>query len=184
MKLYKKIIPTSFVLSIKDINYEELKEQGVKALFFDLDNTLIPYDIDIIPEETKAFLEELNESFKVLIISNSRVKRVSKAVSVLDDIPYVKFAKKPLKFGFKKALKKVNVKASEVAIIGDQLMTDVFGANRLKAKASILVFPIKQKSDHIFTRFNRRIEKHFIKKVKKKMPEKYNEVLRPYEEHK
>src|SRR5574344_270236 len=99
--IYKKIIPNEYVLSIKDIDYDNLAKQGVKALFFDLDNTIIPYDIYIISDDIKDFLEELNKKFKVLVISNSRKKRVSYATQNLKDIPYVKFARKPLKFGFK-----------------------------------------------------------------------------------
>ena len=184
MKLHKKVIPSYFVNSILDIDFNQLKEQGVKALFFDLDNTLIPYDINVISEETQKFLEDLLIDFKVVVISNSRKKRVSNATKNLQNIPYVKFARKPLKFGFKKALKLAGVKASEAAAIGDQLMTDVFGANRLKFNKTILVFPIKQKSDHILTRFNRRLENKFIKKVAKTEPEKYDEVLRAYVERK
>ena len=56
MRIYKKIIPNEYVLSIKDIDYDNLAKQGVKALFFDLDNTIIPYDIYIIPDDIKDFL--------------------------------------------------------------------------------------------------------------------------------
>ena len=184
MRIYKKIIPSYYHLSIKDINYQELKEQGIKALFFDLDNTIISYDVDEVLGETKEFLENLTKDFKVLVISNSRKPRVSKACQNLIDIPYVSFAKKPLKFGFKKALKKVNVKRDEVCVIGDQMMTDVFGANRMKFGKTVLVHPVKQKSDHILTRTNRRIENIFIRKVKKKMPETYEKVLKAYAENK
>ena len=182
MRIYKKIIPNEYVLSIKDIDYDNLAKQGVKALFFDLDNTIIPYDINVIPEDIKDFLEELNKEFKVLVISNSRKKRVKFATQNLKSIPYVKFARKPLKFGFKKGLKLLNVKLDEVCIIGDQMMTDILGANRLKAKYAILVHPVKQRSDHIFTRFNRKLEMLFIKKVKRKMPETYEKVLKAYAE--
>lgn len=184
MRIYKKIIPSKYVHSIMDINYNELKEQGIKALFFDLDNTIIPYDINVIPTNIKDFLENLNKDFKVLIISNSRYKRVSNACKNLDEIPFVKFARKPLKFGFKKALKKVNVKRDEVCVIGDQIMTDILGANRMKFKKAILVRPVKQRTDHIFTRFNRKIENIFIRKVKRKKPEIYKEVLKEYAEEK
>lgn len=180
--IYKKIIPSEYVLSIKDIDYKNLKKQGVKALFFDLDNTLIPYDISIIPDDIKEFLEELNKEFKVLIISNSRIKRVSYATQNIKDIPFVKFARKPLKVGFKKGLKLLNVKKEDTCIIGDQLMTDIFGANRLKVKHSILVKPVKQKSDHLSTRINRKLEMIFIKKVKNKLPDKYERVLKAYVE--
>lgn len=182
MKLYNKFIPTNFVTNIKDIDYEKLIEQGIKALFFDLDNTIISYDETVIPNEMANYLEELNKKFKVLVISNSRKNRVETASASLSTIPYIKFAKKPFKFGFKKALKKVNLKNNEVAVIGDQLMTDVFGANRMKFKVSILVYPIKKRSDVFTTRMNRKMEKRVLKKIKKKNPIKYNEVLKQYEE--
>lgn len=184
MRIYKKIIPSEYVLSINDINYDELKKQGIKALFFDLDNTIIPYDINVIPKEMEDLLHKLNEDFKVLVISNSRYKRVSTACQNLKNIPFVKFARKPLKFGFKKALKKVGVKKEEVCVIGDQMMTDILGARRMKFKHAILVKPVKQRTDHIFTRTNRKIENIFIRKVKRKMPETYEKVLREYAESK
>lgn len=184
MRIYKKIIPSQYVKSIHDINYDELKKQGIKALFFDLDNTIIPYDINVIPNEMEELLHNLNKEFKVLVISNSRLKRVSTACKNLKDIPYVKFARKPLKFGFKKALKKVQVKREEVCVIGDQMMTDIFGARRMKFGEAILVKPVKQRTDHIFTRFNRRIENIFIRKVKRKLPETYEKVLKEYAESK
>lgn len=184
MRIYKKIIPTQYVNSIHEIDYKKLKEQGIKALFFDLDNTIIPYDINIIPKEMEDLIHKLNEDFKVLVISNSRLKRVSYACQNLNNIPFVKFARKPLKFGFKQALKKVNVNKDEVCVIGDQMMTDILGARRMKFKKAILVKPVKQRTDHIFTRINRKIENIFIRKVKRKMPETYEKVLKEYAESK
>ncbi|VEU80669.1 YqeG family HAD IIIA-type phosphatase [Haploplasma axanthum] len=184
MKWHNKFIPSLYVKSIKEIDYNFLKEQGIKALFFDLDNTLIPYDIDVIPIDIKEFLEELNKDFKIVVVSNSRKKRVSTASAILTNIPYVKFSRKPLKFGFKKALKLSGVKRNEVAAIGDQMMTDIYGANRMKFKMAILVHPIKQKSDHFLTRFNRKMENKIIKKIKKNNIDKYNEVLKAYAESK
>jgi uncharacterized protein len=184
MKIYKKIIPSQYVLSIFDIDYDKLLKQGIKALFFDLDNTIIPYDINVIGTKEQELLEKLSENFKVLVISNSRKKRVKTATSNLKNIGYVKFAKKPLKFGFKKGIKLLNVKKDQVCVIGDQLMTDILGANRTKIKETILVKPVKQRTDHMLTRNNRKLENIFIRKVAKKYPEKYNEVLKSYAESK
>ncbi|MDY0276881.1 MAG: YqeG family HAD IIIA-type phosphatase [Acholeplasma sp.] len=181
MKFYKKFIPTQYVKDIKEIKYDCLLKQGIKALFFDLDNTIIPYDISVIPPEIKNYLEQLNEDFKVVVVSNSRKKRVYNATINLEKINVVKFARKPFKFGFKKALKFVGLKPSEVALIGDQLMTDVYGGNRMKFKEIILVKPVKQKSDHLFTRINRYFERRMIKKISIKEPEIYEKVLSQYE---
>lgn len=180
MTWHNKFIPTRFCQTIYDIPYDELKNQGVKALFFDLDNTILPYDIDVLPKDISTYLEALTKDFKVVIVSNSRKKRVKNAVNHLKNIPYVKFARKPLKVGFKKALKLANVTSDKACFIGDQLMTDILGSNRMKFKENILVYPVKKRSDHFLTRSNRRLEKIILRKIEKKYPEKYNEVLKPY----
>lgn len=182
MTWHNKFIPTYYFPSIYEIPYEEFKNQGIKALFFDLDNTILPYDIDVLPKDISEYLENLTKDFKVIIVSNSRKKRVSGAVGHLNNISYVKFSRKPLKIGFKKALKMADVKANDAAFIGDQIMTDIFGSNRTKFKISVLVYPVKKRSDHILTRFNRRVEKFIIKRIMKKYPIKYEEVLKPYVE--
>lgn len=178
--MLKKFIPFAYAKSIFDVDYENLRKQGVTTLFFDLDNTIISYDEHIIEGERLKLLEALSKTFKVLIISNSKIKRVSNAVEHTG-LPYVHFATKPLKRGFKKGLKKVQSKRSEVAVIGDQLMTDCFGANRMKFKA-ILVYPVVKKSDHKYTRFNRKLERFVIKKIMKKYPKLYEERLKAYVE--
>lgn len=181
MKWHKKFIPTKYVTNIYEINYDELHKQGIKALFFDLDNTIIPYDIEQIQKQEIDFLHSLESKFKIVIVSNSRLKRVSTATQNLN-LPFVKFARKPLKVGFKKALKIVNLKPHEVAIIGDQLMTDIYGGNKMKFAETIFVQPIKKKSDTFTTRINRKLEKKVINKIKKKDFQKYEEVLKQYAE--
>ena len=179
MKLYNKIVPTWFYENVKKIDVQILKQQGIKTLFFDLDNTLITYAENILKEETIMFLSNLQTDFNIVIISNSGRKRVMKALEKTG-FAYVHKAYKPLKKGFKKALKVFNNEKDEVVTIGDQLMTDIFGANRFKIK-SILVKPLEVKTDVWTTRLNRKIEKSFVKKLKKKNIEAYQKVIYPYE---
>ncbi|VEU82590.1 YqeG family HAD IIIA-type phosphatase [Acholeplasma hippikon] len=179
MAIYKKCIPNLYVKSIYDISYDELKKQGIKALLFDLDNTIINYDQTKLEVKAIEFLNELENDFKVVIISNSRNERVLNAVG--SHFTFVSFARKPLKVGFKKALKKINFSSNEVAMIGDQLMTDVFGGNRMKFK-TILVEAVLRKSDRLSTRINRKLEKYFLNRIKVKSPKEYDEVLRAYAE--
>jgi len=176
MTFYQKFIPTAFVPKIEDIDYEKLREQGVKSLFFDLDNTLIAYDVDMISNQTSSFLKTLEESFDIVILSNSRKHRVAPAVR---DFKYVSFAKKPLKFGLNKAKKIVNKQKAEIVLIGDQIITDVFVANRFGIQ-SILVNPIKKSSDRKITKFNRKIANCILKGVKKRYQKAYEELIEPY----
>jgi HAD superfamily phosphatase (TIGR01668 family) len=177
MAFYKKFIPVSYYPNIFDIDYQTLTKQGIKSLFFDLDNTIIAYDEQKIDEKSFKLLKTLEKDFDIVIVSNSHKARVKLAASTL---PYVHFAKKPLKFGLKKAIRMVNRSKDEVVLIGDQIMTDVYGANRLKIK-SILVKPIKKSSDKWITSFNRFIAKIILKGVKKRFPKEFKELIEPYE---
>lgn len=178
MSIYQKCIPDAYFVSIFEIPYERFKEQGIKTLFFDLDNTIIDYQETNLSQKQIELIKNLKKEFSVLILSNTNFKRVSKAVGILE-VPFIWHAKKPLKFGFKKALKITKSKKEETVIIGDQLMTDVLGASRCGIK-SILVASVKRKSDRMITRFNRHIEKVILNKIKKKRPNLYQERLEQY----
>ncbi len=177
MVFLKKFLPTTYVDKIENIDFESLKKQGVKSLFFDLDNTVIAYDKHYIEGDTLDFLLNLEKEFKIVIVSNSPKKRVKPAAG---QFKYVHFAKKPLKLGLKKAIKMVGLNKNEVVLIGDQILTDVFGANRLGIKV-VLVKPIKKSSDKWITSFNRSIARKILKGVKKRYPKAYKETIEPYE---
>jgi HAD superfamily phosphatase (TIGR01668 family) len=178
MSLYQKCIPDFYYQSIFEIPYQTLKEQGISTLFFDLDNTIIGYDENILSEEQIDFINDISKSFKVVILSNSGKIRVSKALSNTN-FDYVYHATKPFKFGFKKALKISQSKKDEVMVIGDQMMTDILGAHRINIKAT-LIKSVKRKSDRKITQFNRKIEKYILKRIKKKYPKLYISRLEKY----
>ena len=178
MSIAVKCIPSSYYASIYEIPYDQLKKQGIKSLFFDLDNTIISYDETMLSEQSIAFLNKLSEDFNVLVISNSGYNRVSHALSQTN-LPYVWHSKKPLKFGFKKALKMTSSSIKETMLIGDQLMTDVFGGNRMGLSV-ILVQAVKRKSDRWMTKINRVFERIVLKNIQKKHPKLYEERLLTY----
>jgi HAD superfamily phosphatase (TIGR01668 family) len=178
MSLYKKCIPDFYFQSIYEIPYHTLKEQGISTLFFDLDNTIIGYDEDVLSASQIDFINEISKSFKVVVISNSGYKRVSKALSNTS-FNYVYHAVKPLKFGFKKALNITKSNKDEVLVIGDQIVTDILGAHRIHLKAA-LIKSVKRKSDRKITKFNRKIEKFILKKIEKKYPKLYQSRLEKY----
>ena len=158
MNLY---IPYMYKKNIKDIDYLKLKKNNIKCLLFDLDNTIISYYDNVIKDDIINLFDDLKKDFIVFIFSNSNKKRVSKFNRYLNlDIIYS--AKKPLSINFKKVLKNNNLQKSEVAIIGDQLMTDIRGGNNVGIM-TILVDPLEKK-ETIFTKFNRILERHILKK--------------------
>ncbi len=177
MAIYPYLIPKLYVDDIYKVPYESLKKQGIKALLFDLDNTIIDYTQTKLELKTIEFLNHLSNDFKIIIISNSMKKRVYLAVGHHFD--FISFARKPFKIGFKQALKKLDLKDHEIAMIGDQLMTDIYGANRL-GFYTVLVDAVKRKTDKLPTRINRLLERYYLKKLKVKRPLEYDEVLKAY----
>ena len=121
-------------------------------------------------------------SFERIVSNNSSVKRVREFAEKLG-ILYVARAKKPLKGGFKKAIKLASRKYnnSEIMAIGDQLMTDVFAANRMNY-VSVLVKAIDRKTEKWTTRFNRMLEKHVLRRIIKRHNSLYEEKLKVYKE--
>ena len=158
--------PDAYQKSIYTINYDKLKENGIKCLLFDLDNTCVPY-VDRTPtKKLKNLFDKLSEQgFKVIIFSNSpksRLERFKKELNV--DCCYS--AQKPRRAKFLKVLKNYNYDISEVAIVGDQLVTDILGGNRVGI-TTILVNPMSD-IDMPFTKIHRYIERKEINKMNKK----------------
>ena len=174
--MYKKLIPTFYEKSIYEIDFKALYDKGIRLLLSDLDNTLISYNEKEPREETYALINKIKElGFEFIIVSNSKKDRASNFAQKID-VPCVKFATKPLKRGIKKAIKKVaknKYNNNEIILFGDQVMTDIIGANRCKIN-SCLIKPIDRKSEHFPTSFNRKIERFFLKRIKKKKNDIYN----------
>lgn len=162
-----KIYPRLYCNNVLEVTPEILKENNIKALILDVDNTLLDFDLKIIDglEDWGKTMKE-NE-IKCIILSNSNKETKVKMVADLLGIEYIKFAMKPLKRGFKMAQKRLEIPNENIAAIGDQIFTDVIGANRSKM-FSILVKPLAEK-DLWMTRVKRPIENLVIKNYLKKI---------------
>ena len=132
--------PDIYLKNVKEITVELLNKNNIKGLLLDVDNTLIDFDLKIL------------EGAKEL------------------DIPYLNFAKKPAKSGFRKGAKLLELEPKNIATVGDQIMTDVWGGNRM-GMYTILTIPLGEK-DILITRVKRPLEKLIIKHYLKKVGEK------------
>ena len=161
------LYPRAYLKNVKEITIEFIKENNIKALILDVDNTILDFDKNI-PEGIEKWCEDLkNKGIKFCILSNSNHKEKVQMVAKVIDVPYFYFGTKPLKRGFKKAIKLLEEKEENIAAVGDQIFTDVIGANRSKM-FPILVEPLAEK-DLWMTRFKRPIENLVIKKYLKKI---------------
>lgn len=163
------LYPKGYFNKVSEISLEYLKENNIKGLILDVDNTLIDYYKNM-SEDTINWANDLKQNgIKMCILSNSNnEKKVTEVANKLGIEKYSYFGMKPLKKGFKKAKNILELDASEIAVIGDQIFTDILGANRMKMH-SILVDPIDKK-DIFMTVFKRPIEnaikRKFVKKKK------------------
>lgn len=149
---------------VTDIKAEFLLKNGIKGIILDVDNTLIDLKANPI-DGIVEWCDRLKENnIKVCIASNSsKVDKISRIAKSLD-IPFVYLSWKPCLRGLKKAKKILNLDSKEIAEVGDQLFTDVIGANRMKM-FSILTTPIEKEKD-LVNLVKRSIEKVFIKNIK------------------
>lgn len=148
--------PTWMVHSIYSISPEQLKSQGIKAVLVDLDNTLIAWNQLEATEDSLRWIKKIKESgLKVMILSNNSGGRIQKVAEILE-VEYVARSMKPMTGAFKQAEKKLGLTADEMVMVGDQLITDILGANRYQLR-SILVKPLLA-SDAWNTKLNRFIE--------------------------
>lgn len=160
------LYPKLYFKSVTEITIEILKEHNIKGLILDVDNTIIDIDRNM-DEKVKEWVEGLKaQGIKFCIVSNTNKHDKVRDVSKILDIPYFYFCKKPSRQGFMKAKKIMNLSEENIAAVGDQIMTDVIGANRSKM-FPILVEPISKK-DILITRIKRPAEKIIIKSYLRK----------------
>ena len=154
--------PKSYFNKIVVIDVNFFIEKNIKAVLLDIDNTILDKRHNMV-QGLEDWVKTLKENdIKICILSNTNKKKKAQNLSDKLDVPFIYFAKKPLKFGFKKAKKILEIEDNKtIAVIGDQVLTDVFGANRCKMY-SILVKPLK-KEDIFVTKINRLIEKQILK---------------------
>lgn len=164
------IYPDYYCDKVTDITLDLLEKNQIKGILLDVDNTLIDFDRNLV-EGAKEWIDKIKQNgIQCMILSNSNKVDKVKAVAAELDLPYIYFAAKPLKRGFKKAKEQLGLKEENMAVVGDQIFTDIIGANRNKM-FSILVNPLAKK-DIWVTKWKRPLEewivKSYVKKQKKK----------------
>ena len=143
--MLQRFYPGEYLDSTYDINFEELYVQGYRGLIFDIDNTLVPHGVRA-DERAKALFERLKKiGFKCCLLSNNKEVRVR---MFNDDVKvnYIYDAHKPSVKNYQKAMQILNTDKSNTIFVGDQIFTDIYGANRTGIR-TILVKPIHPKEE-------------------------------------
>lgn len=149
--------------SLFDIDFKELKAQGINAVLFDLDSTVMPSKSGEYPQKVKELLNSLKQNFAIAIISNNKRKDYIEKVQAMSDFPVIGNANKPSPEVMQEFLKSINVTPNETVVIGDRPLTDVLAGKLLGAR-TILVDSITKDTENKQTRFVRKLERLVIKK--------------------
>lgn len=159
------LYPDHYVHRIWNLPVEWLNEHKIKVLLLDVDNTLTTHNNPNVPQEVCNWLKKINkQGISSYILSNNHAKRVAPFAQKLN-IGYVANAAKPLSYGVKRALKHLEAEPSCVALIGDQLFTDILCAKSAGIR-SILVEPM-EKEPYIFFKLKRKLEKKLLQNYHK-----------------
>ena len=149
--------PNLTVNSISNINLKYFWKKNKRGIIIDLDNTLAPWNIERVNEKADDFLKEaLALKYKICLLTNAGKERTKK-VAEQYQMFYIAAAFKPRRKAFFQALKLIDLEASQVMVIGDQLFTDILGGNR--AGCYTILVPALSKREFVGTKILRLLEK-------------------------
>ena len=163
-----KFYPSEYVDSVYRIDFEHLHKQGYRGVIFDIDNTLVPHGApaDAQAEQLFAHLKKLG--FRCCLLSNNKEPRVRMFNRTIR-AEYIFKAHKPRTANYKKAMQLLKTTKDNNLFVGDQIFTDIWGAN-LTGIRTILVKPINPKEEIqiVLKRYPEKLVLHFYKKWQKR----------------
>lgn len=166
--MFQKFYPKEYVKSAYEIDFKRLYHLGYRGLLFDIDNTLVEHGADINESAIKLFEQLKALKFRICLLSNNkeaRVKRFNQKIQV----DYIYKARKPSTGSYFEAIKRMKGTKETTVFIGDQIFTDIYGANRAGIY-SILVKPINKREEIqiVLKRYLEKIVLYFYKRSVRK----------------
>lgn len=164
----KNLCPDELQLSVHQIDYERLWQEGYRALIFDIDNTLGAWGCPELDQKTCDLLAELDSrGFRLSFLSNDGGANRPRLKAQLASWLLLWGAKKPCTNGYCEILQMLQ--CDKAVMIGDQLFTDVWGAKRAGLYA-ILVAPVSPQTDSIWAKLRRPVERWVLKLLAAQRP--------------
>ena len=159
--------PKEWVESAYGIDWEKWYEKGMRGVIFDIDNTLVPHGAPA-NRQAKALFARLRQlGFHTFLLSNNKKPRVAFFAGQVHS-PYIYKAGMPRQISYQKAMEGMGTVPATTLFVGDQLFTDVYGANRAGIYG-ILVKPINPREEIqiVLKRYLEAVVLHFYKKRKR-----------------
>lgn len=159
----KNFYADAYFENITRISTQYLKENEIGGVILDVDNTLVGHNVSMPEEKILSHIKEWEkEGIKLCVVSNNTEKRVKAFCEKIDIKYYVADALKPRKKGYINASSEMKLQMKNIAAIGDQVFTDVWGAKRAGCMA-ILTKPLYKGGEGFLIAIKRLLEKPFIK---------------------
>lgn len=154
--------PDYNVKTVYEVNYDELKNKGVKILIFDLDSTVMKSKTGVFTQATIQLFKNLAKDFMLAIASNNKNIEYINKVREQVDFTVLGHANKPNPSVIKDLLTENALKSEEAVVIGDRPLTDILVGKLLGAK-TVLVDSISWSEEPPLTRFVRSLERLSIR---------------------
>lgn len=162
--MFKKFYPGEYLESAYGIDFEKLYQEGYRGIIFDIDNTLVPHGAPA-DDRAKALFAALKKlGYRCCLLSNNKEPRV-KMFNDEVQVEYIFKAGKPKLSGYEQAMERMGTTKENTLFVGDQIFTDVYGANRAGIR-TILTQPIhpKEEIQIVLKRYLEKIVLFFYKK--------------------
>ena len=161
--MFKNFYADAYFTNITEISPEYLLNLGIKGVILDIDNTLIGHNVPLPDEKILSHLRAFeNAGLKLCVVSNNRYERVKSFTEKIGVEFFVHDALKPHAYGYNEASKEMGLVSKQIAAVGDQVFTDVWGAKRAGCFA-ILTKPLHEGGETPFIAFKRLLEKPFTR---------------------
>ena len=162
--MLKYLYPHEYIDSVFSIDFKKLHDRGYRGIIFDIDNTLVHHGECSTEQIDNLFADLQLMGFKTLLLSNNTVERVQTFIKNINT-PYVALAQKPKKSGYQQSLSILKLDKSEVLYVGDQIFTDILGANRCNITCILVEF--LRKEDETYFGKRRSLEKIILTRYQK-----------------
>ncbi len=160
------LLPTVSRNRVTDITPGLLMRMRVRGLLLDVDNTLALHGSQTPFAGTVEWSRRLRRrGVRMMIISNNFQNRVLPFAAKYG-LPFLSMAMKPFPVGYRKAAERLGIPPEETAAVGDQVFTDILGANLAGMKSILLVPAEKEKS--VSFRLRRLLERPVRSRAKRR----------------
>lgn len=169
--MFQSLYPKEYMRSTYEIDFAKYRSMGYRAVIFDIDNTLVEHGAPA-DERSIELIERLKAlGYDIMLLSNNKEPRV-KMFNDAVHVNYIFKAGKPSTKNYHAAMVMMGSDLTNTLFVGDQLFTDVWGANRAGIY-SILVQPIDKKEEIqiVLKRYLEKVVLHFYKKAEGKKDE-------------